>query len=264
MLAQRLRGLAKASRVLLYARTCSSASLQAAETPLPDVASKTGLIAKITEQHGDAKVVVHWKDNSVSRFPYIYLRDLCTCSKCINQDSLERLSDTVKDVPLDIRATNVEVSDDGGKLQLKWPDDHVTEFESDWLHGKRLLEKNERDESISSSTIARHGVKFWNRSDMQDNIPRFNFHDVIQDDSILFDWLEKLHSIGIALLEDVPGYTEPTSCERLAKRTGYIKSTHYGYVLLFYFSPKVTIKGKGGGVGEGIENLVFSSILTSC
>lgn len=226
MFLQRCRGL-RLQNVGNCARIFSSVANRA--TANLAIKNNNWLLAdKVEQQHGENMLLVHWKDKSVSRFPYIYLRDLCNCSKCVNQKSLERLSDTVQDIPLNIRARSVDVSQEGETIHVEWPDHHKSEFESSHLYSKRLLETQERDDKLSTTNLARKGVRFWNRSDMQDNVARFNFGKIMSEDSSLFEWLEKLHFVGIALVEDVPAYTDVTACERLARRVGYIKSTHYG------------------------------------
>lgn len=168
---------------------------------------------------------VHWNDQSVSRFPYIYLRDICNCPKCVDAKSLQRKFDLVGQVDLDIKAKSVNISEDGHKVQIKWPDDHVSEFDSSWLQQNKLKEKEDGDDT---KEIAGKNVTLWGREQMQDKVPRFNYDGIMKQDEALYNWLFALHSVGIALVEDVPKNTDPVAVLALAQRAGYIKTTHYG------------------------------------
>jgi gamma-butyrobetaine dioxygenase len=183
------------------------------------------LVSQVQQKDAENMLHVHWKDKSVSRFPYIYLRDICNCSKCLDATSLQRKLDTVGQIDLDIKAKSVNISQDGEKIRIDWPGDHVSEFDSSWLHEKRLKEKEEKKDTTH---IARESVRLWDREDMQDKIPRFDYEKIIKEDEALYDWLITLDKEGIALLNDAPKNTDPIAILVLARRVGYVKSTHYG------------------------------------
>jgi len=125
-----------------------------------------------------------------------------------------------------IQPERVDVLQNGDQISITWPDKHVSVFNSNWLHSRRLPE--EKDMSKERSTLRREGVKFWNAEQLQGKIPRYDFQEVIEDDFKLFEWLQSLHSVGIALVTNTP--RQPGELNKLCSRVGYSKTTHYGYV----------------------------------
>ena len=47
------------------------------------------------------------------------------------------------------------------------------------------------------------GVEFGDAKRLQDNIPRFDFQETMEDDRTLHDWLSTRHRLGITLLCNV-------------------------------------------------------------
>lgn len=220
MLVSRISFLARASRLVKHSRLLSAFTNVGVGVGVEDPKS---LVTTVHQK--ESMLHVHWDDQSVSRFPYIYLRDICNCPKCVDAKSLQRKLDTVGQIDLEIKAKSVNFSEDAQKVQINWPDNHVSEFDSSWLHQNKLKEKEERDET---KQIACESVSLWGREQMQDKVPRFNYEDILKQDEALYNWLFTLHNVGIALVEDVPKNTDPIACLVLAHRVGYLKSTHYG------------------------------------
>ena len=171
---------------------------------------------------------VTWGDKTVSRYPFVFLRDICECSECFHESSLQRSFDTVGQLKMDIQPERVDVLGNGEKISVTWPDKHVSVFDSEWLHSRRLAEKSPEEGPKGSSTLNREGVVFWNAEQLQAKIPRQDFREVIEDDYKLYEWLYSLHSLGIALVTNTP--LQPDEGFKLCQRVGYSKTTHYGYV----------------------------------
>jgi len=168
---------------------------------------------------------VTWSNDTVNRYPFVYLRDNCQCSECFHETSLQRSFDTVGQLNSHIQPERVDVLQNGDQISITWPDKHVSVFNSNWLHSRRLPE--EKDMSKERSTLRREGVKFWNAEQLQGKIPRYDFQEVIEDDFKLFEWLQSLHSVGIALVTNTP--RQPGELNKLCSRVGYSKTTHYGH-----------------------------------
>ena len=124
----------------------------------------------------------------------------------------------------DYSGTLVSVTDDRMGVQVRWPDDHVSTFDANWLLERKLPE----DETSSvHGNIIRDGVKLWGKNEMQGNIPQLGtFDQFMMDDETLYKWLDSLHTYGIALLTDVP--TEFGQLHRVGARVGHLKPTMYG------------------------------------
>lgn len=128
---------------------------------------------------------------------------------------------------MDIQPKCVDILQTGTQIAVTWPDEHVSVFDSEWLHSRRLAEKPQEDEAKEDSTLNKEGVIFWNAEQLQDKIPRHDFHEVMEDDYKLYEWLVSLHSLGIALVTNTPLKTG--ECFKLCSRVGFSKTTHYGH-----------------------------------
>jgi len=182
-------------------------------------------VKNIHKADSNGMLHVTWNNNTVNRYPFVYLRDNCQCPECFHESSLQRSFDTVGRFKVDIQPHRVDVLQNGEEISVTWPDEHVSVFKSEWLHSRRLTE--EQDTSKRPSTLNREGVIFWNADQLQEKIPRYDFAEVIEDDRKLYEWLHSLHSMGIALVTNTP----PQSDEgyKLCERVGYHKTTHYGH-----------------------------------
>lgn len=186
---------------------------------------------KIEKESESGMLHVTWSNNTVNRYPFMYLRDNCRCPECFHESSLQRSFDTVGKLDPSILPEKYEVTTDGEQIVITWPDSHVSVFNSEWLHSRRL---NDREGSSSGrSTLNREGVEFWNAEKLQDKIPKSDFHELMEDDRALFEWLNSLHRVGIALVTNTP--QEVGQAEKLCDRVGHSKTTHYGYVYVACF-----------------------------
>ena len=167
---------------------------------------------------------VTWNNDTMSRYPFVYLRDNCQCSECFYESSLQRSFDTVGKLNMEIQLQRVDVLQNGEQISVTWPDKHVSVFNSQWLHSRRLAE--EKDLWKERSSLRREGVTFWNAEQLQGKIPRYDFQEVIEDDFKLYEWMNSLHSEGIALVTNTP--LQPGEVSKLCARVGYSKTTHYG------------------------------------
>ncbi len=58
-------------------------------------------------------------------------------------------------------------------------------------------------------------------------LPVFDFHELLEDDKVLYKWLVSLaFETGIAKLENIP--LERQQLSKLGDRAGYLLSTNYG------------------------------------
>ena len=177
-------------------------------------------------EHSPAKQMVNitWQDGSSHRYPYIYLRDNCQCSECFFKDSSQRLLDIVKDIDINIKPDKVEMSDNGAKLSITWPDNHVSLLDADWLFEKRLLEETECVATECSEVTTRN-VTLWG-SEFKDRVPRLKFDDILNDKEVEFEWLNSLYRYGITLVTDIP--VQEGQLVRLGDLVGYLRMTAYG------------------------------------
>ena len=193
-------------------------------TPLPSPVQwvREAEIDKFEMQTNKNLMSVTWKDGSTNRYPFLHLRDYCQCPQCWHS-SQQRLFDTFNQVELDVQPSKVEVSPDGKKMAIIWPDDHVSEFDSEFLFEKRLPETAE--ETTAGQELTVRPVHLWDKS-LEANIPRIPFNDILHEDEALYTWLNTLYHVGLVYVTDAP--KEPGQVEKLGQRVAYIKPTVYG------------------------------------
>lgn len=188
------------------------------------VTSSRFLVQKLEKKSEHGMLHVTWSNNSVNRYPFAYLRDICRCSECFHESSLQRSFHTVGKLDLTILSEKYEVTPDGDQIVITWPDGHVSMFESEWLHSRRLSDR--KGSNSERLTLNREGVEFWNAEKLQDKIPKSDFQELMEDDLVLFEWLKSLHGVGIALVTNTP--QKVGQAEKLSDRVGHFKTTHYG------------------------------------
>ena len=125
------------------------------KSPVPTVLS-------LRETESDGTLHVTWNDNRVNRYPFVFLRDICRCPECFHESSLQRSFDTVGQLRMNIQPKRVEVLQSGKQIAVTWPDEHVSVFDSEWLHSRRLAEKSQEAEAQEDPTLNKAGVIFWN------------------------------------------------------------------------------------------------------
>lgn len=180
------------------------------------------LVQQIERNNGMLQVT--WNNNSVNRYPFMFLRDNCRCPECFHESSCQRTFDTIARLDLNILPAKLEVTPSGQQLVITWPDDHVSVFDSEWLHSRRLCE--DIDSNKEASNLNREGVEFWDAKKLQGNIPKSDFRELMDDDRALFEWLNSMHTFGIALTCNTP--LEIGQVDKLCERVGHAKTTHYG------------------------------------
>ncbi|GCB80691.1 hypothetical protein scyTo_0016330 [Scyliorhinus torazame] len=92
-------------------------------------------------------ITVHWEDGSHSQYPYVWLRDNCQCPQCfLSSAKARKLS--IEDLDVNIYAEKVTLTD--SKISVVWPDQHLSEFDSNWLKIRRFAQsaRKEKQEQL--------------------------------------------------------------------------------------------------------------------
>ncbi|XP_046853688.1 gamma-butyrobetaine dioxygenase-like [Xenia sp. Carnegie-2017] len=184
---------------------------------------KKVLIDSIDSSVDERCLRVNWSDGSFSRYPYAFLRNNCKCPQCYDPASNQVLFNTIKDLTLDTKAKALTISDDGKFVNCTWQDDHHSTYSLEWLYKMRMPEqKKERNKD----SIVKDELFLWNRKLMQEQILRYDYHALMNEDQMLFDFLYNFYQQGIILMENAP--LRPDVIMEIAQRFGYHKNTHYG------------------------------------
>ena len=110
---------------------------------------------------------------------------------------------------------------------MTWEDGHSSAFNLNWLK-KRSFRTEKQNSWLDSDYQAPYST--WNSECIRDAMPKFKFEEILHSDEVLLKWLQHLEVFGVCLIEQVPDSLGQVGS--LANRVGFIKRTHYGYVLL--------------------------------
>eukprot|EP00095_Tigriopus_kingsejongensis_P000750 maker-scaffold273_size229271-snap-gene-1.25 protein:Tk00750 transcript:maker-scaffold273_size229271-snap-gene-1.25-mRNA-1 annotation:"gamma-butyrobetaine dioxygenase-like" len=183
------------------------------------------------------------------KYPLIWLRDNCPCSKCFHPVSKGRLL-LMKDLNLDVTPKSVEILSPKdhrkqvgpdpifslfqietecpplspiAQVQITWNDGHVSSYDSDWLL-HRSFSPPELQSRLDQMT-QEEAKTTWD-STYGHQIKTYDFQSVMSDDHQLLKWLQDLRRHGLTLLTQME--RTPETLNTLVKRIGFAKPTHYG------------------------------------
>lgn len=175
----------------------------------------------------DAAAVSISIDGGIHKFSPILLRDLCSCSLCVDQSTRQKLFVTA-DVPLSIGVTNCSVGPEAATIS--WSDDapgygseHKSEIPLSTLrnivsHGKP------RDNAIVDQDLPKR--VYWSAEQYSTQCSDIDYDSYMQDDGVLLSALRQLQTHGLVFVTSVP--EDEKSVESLAERIGPLKTTFYG------------------------------------
>jgi len=175
-------------------------------------------------QTADA-LTIHSLNNT--SFPYIWLRDSCSSSKCIHQKSKQKLHRS-SDIPLTIAPISgegVKVTSSG--IDIVWNDGHESSFDQAFLERHAFTSKLAEwhlDHYLTEETWTHASIS--NLSNLF--IP---YNNIINTSSGLVQAITQLSKYGLLFISGVPNQeTSNDTCNlrTLANRFGEIRSTFYG------------------------------------
>ncbi|XP_072175190.1 gamma-butyrobetaine dioxygenase-like [Diadema setosum] len=182
---------------------------------------------------------VTWSDGYVGNFPYVWLRDNCPCESCFYPSTNQR-NVCLQDLDTDIGPDREAVDADGRIFEIVWTDSHKSRFNAGWLRQHRF------DKTIFDPIKT---VRVSWGAEFVDEIPTFDFCDVIDSDKTLYDWLESLVT---------PSYmveTKPAKTSSSIAYSSYKLDVHVD--MPYYSSPPCVqllhcIRPCPGGGGESL------------
>lgn len=167
-----------------------------------------------------AMLKIHWGDSKTDLYPFIWLRDNCQCPQCFESSSRSRKL-LLQDLSRDVHPIAVEVPKDGRSVSLSWSDGHSSVFSSSWLH-RRAFNSSSRNQRLGDIKLKKI---LWDAEKMKD-LPQANFSDLLANDKALLRFLQEVEELGLCIVKEAP--TKTGQLERLTKRIGHLKRTHYG------------------------------------
>ncbi len=157
---------------------------------------------------------IQWADNTVSLYPYLWLRD--TDPQGFHPQTGERTFDLTS-VSLDIVASSADI--DGDSLVLTWPDQATpSRYPLDWI--RRHQPGHHREDSAAEP------VRLWGRDFAAHDIERFAAADVISSEATLGQWLRATKRDGLSIVTGLADTVE--SGKAIAVRVGPLRLTNFG------------------------------------
>lgn len=155
-----------------------------------------------------------------------YLRDSCTCPRCINPSTKQKLFET-SNLPLNLAIREKRWSNDGN-LEISWEndlpgfEDHTSSFSPDSMKVAWGIEAR----GMTSNNIWTHTA--WSMDDIVQNLDliTFTYQDYVNNRKTLKQAVNQLHNFGIVFITSCP--LEPDCVRFLAQRIGPLKATFYG------------------------------------
>ena len=159
---------------------------------------------------------VRWRDQSLSRFPYQWLRDNCTCADCgttVTGARFLRLIDT----PQDIHPEDSHL-DERGQVMVRWSaGGHFSLYDPHWLH----------EHCPKKSRSSRRQPMPWD-CHIGESLPRVDYAALTNDETASILLVENLFSAGFVLINHVP--VTDTAVVELAGLLGEIRAQSYAPV----------------------------------
>ena len=165
----------------------------------------------------DGEVEVTWSGRwPGARFAPFWLRDHCHAKESLHPETLQRQVDTFS-IPADITPLNLELTNDGRMLEVRWRHDGGTS-----VLPAAFLWRMSRDEGRESAPRRR----LWDRATFEGGLPAMSHEEIVAGDAGLLRWLSLVEEHGFALATGTPPTIEAT--KELATRIGYVRETIFG------------------------------------
>ncbi len=161
-----------------------------------------------------------WRDgDGPRRVPWMWLRDHCTCPRCLHPETRQRQLDTFTIAP-DVRGRELRLDPRGNWVDVAW-DDH----DGAARYPSKLLACGE---GAAVDVGSAPGRVSWHGSTFSTGLPGVDYAAVLADDQALLAYLEKIERIGFCLARGCPATPEATRA--LAERIAYVRKTVFGEV----------------------------------
>ncbi|KAI1751628.1 taurine catabolism dioxygenase TauD, TfdA family-domain-containing protein, partial [Xylaria castorea] len=148
-----------------------------------------------------------------------WLRDACTCEKCVNPSSGQK-NYASTDVPILLDISNLTVTEEG-ELLVYWENDFLTYGTHVSKYSRTLWD---RMESVEIETIPE--PRIWSRQVLTEASPYYSYQSFMTDGPEYRQAVTALSEFGLIFLRDIPSSEE--TVKGIASRLGVIQDTFYG------------------------------------
>jgi hypothetical protein len=164
-------------------------------------------------------------DGQYVQFDYLFLRDACSCRRCVHPSTQQKLFQTT-DIPVDIRPHAAETLDDGS-LRILWKNDiptfpeHESHYSVDFLRRYSTLRNRVRARYNDQRHI------LWDKEMMENGVLYIDYADYMNSDKAVFRAVKQLSLYGLMFIRGIPE-GKHDAIEGMANRIGNLKNTFYG------------------------------------
>ncbi|KAA6410040.1 MAG: hypothetical protein FRX48_06654 [Lasallia pustulata] len=155
----------------------------------------------------------------------IFLRDACSCPKCVDPSTTQKLFETA-DIPLDIRVQTIEYLTGDAGLRVTWQNDIPGYDNHTSTYNKSFFTKYTSTQARLRATFNTMTQTPWDRMEIGTKNLTLDYDAYMNSSSTLHRALCTLYNYGIFFLRSVP--SEPTSVNAVATRIGPLQNTFYG------------------------------------
>lgn len=160
-------------------------------------------------------------------FDSLWLRDACTCERCIDQSTTQKLFNTL-DIPLAIRGKDLEVHPDGS-FSISWTSD-IPGYEDHRSYFPKNFSQFtwDVDDAVKRLRRYKYPRELWNRARLEDRRLEMNvtYDDYMTNEKVYHKVVQDLFQYGISFIVKVPNILE--SVAEIGNRMGGLKNTIYG------------------------------------
>ena len=158
------------------------------------------------------------------RFDLVFLRDICTCSSCVDPSTRQKLFETA-DIPRGLKVRDFQTLPDGN-VMVEWYND-IPGFDNHTSTYSLDLLRKSYDARVRFQTVSVLPRKvLWGSKRLKEKRKEVQYNDYINTKEGLHRTLNELERHGIVFLNSVP--SDPSTIETIAHRIGPLRNTFYG------------------------------------
>ncbi|MCJ1236058.1 hypothetical protein MMC14_004035 [Varicellaria rhodocarpa] len=159
-----------------------------------------------------------------SRFDPIFLRDCCSCKRCVDPSTRQKLFETAE-IPLDIHPEEFRITKKE-TVVIKWKND-ISRFENHDSTFPMAFLATQKNPQMRMEVVRNYvNPVLWDRQQMESENLTVNYLEYLESDAVFHKALTHLEMYGMFYLSDVP--SNPKMIGLIANRIGPLRNTFYG------------------------------------
>jgi len=164
----------------------------------------------------DKGLNVFWSDNSLSCYPWFWLRDHSESKEDLHPDTKQRQIDSFSK-PLNNIVNKIWLDGSTKNIFIKWNDQSESSLSFELLQTMSLP-------SLPQS-YALSSEKVWNSSNEIKDFPELTYQKLMSDEGVNI-WLSHIQKVGFAFVTEAP--ENPEATKELMEKIAYIRNSIFG------------------------------------